>query len=384
MKRFGTILGLPFVTFLIAGQAWAAPILIDLGPNRIMTGVSRDADGATYLVGVETDPSTGSEKGILTSIAANSGTPVTTVLGVPAEFRSTFASGIRGNYIVGGGFTRQTQGLAWTVDDPGTAIGVEPIPYHGRTDTFLNGVNSRGQFAGDAVGATFAITGQVGGATLQLPMPPTSGGYAADVSDRGTIVGVVDNLALDGLHATAWTATGDIIELPNPFVFSGNIRKEAVPRAISPDDTLIGGFVGIFDEISEQIREAAAVWSGDAWSDLTVLTDPAGKPLWGEVLGVTDDGYAVGRSAGGGFIWHTSWDHARMFNTWAVGEFGMSIPTWVTSVNDVFSDGTDLNFALQGSAYYFRAPVSSAVPEPGTLLLSLCVVPAVLARRIRG
>ncbi len=363
------LLAFPLFLFLVAAIAQASPILIDLGPNRVMTSVSRNADGAVYLVGHEVNPETLVQTGLLVSIATDQTVSVQNLRAPPGP-NSLYITHIRGDYIVGHSLQGLTlQGLAWTVDDPGTPIPIEPIFVNGAGDTYVEGVNSHGQYSGTTASARVPMTGQVGGETIALNTPNELGvGWA--VSENGTVVGERTSDEANGILAIVWGTDESVQVLQNPFVYSGDLSQIAFAKSIAPNDSLLGGFVGIFDEITERIREAAVIWSGEGWSELTVLTDQDGNTLWGEVLGVTDNGYAVGQSSIGGFIWHTSWSYAQLFNSWALGEFGISIPTWVTSVNDVFWDGVNLNFALEGSAYFLSAPVGeSPVPEPAGLLL---------------
>lgn len=63
-----------------------------------------------------------------------------------------------------------------------------------------------------------------------------------------------------------------------------------------------------------------------------LLTDEDCQPFEGEVLAVSDDGYAVGESAdGSGSIWHQSFVGVRPFGEWLTtmhAHVGVTLFTW--------------------------------------------------------
>jgi Ca2+-binding RTX toxin-like protein len=115
----------------------------------------------------------------------------------------------------------------------------------------------------------------------------------------------------------------------------------------------------------QQFFDQAAVWVGGV---LTGLTEADGDPFYGVVWGVTDNGYAVGETyAGAGFIWHESFAEPRLFDEWLLTEYGVTLLTPSSRVEAAYFDGTNLNFAVWGSAYYVSVPVEGEPPpEPPT------------------
>ncbi len=345
-------------------ESIAAPILVDIGQNFVATGVIRSENGQAYVSGYETNQTTGLISAVLVTINEVTQTSERTVLGTLSGNNRSRADSIRGNYIVGStGNGNSSNGIAWLISDPLNAIQIPGIQLEGAgSDTALSDVNSHGQFSGQSGNGALAISGFVGGAVNALQAPNPSTPVAEAVSELGTIVGSISNGV--SISGGVWSSSGDL------FTVTSESSQEIFFFDISSNDQFIGGSFGVFDLDAEITRAQAAVWSGEDWQNLTLLRTESGENLYGKVLGVTDNGYAVGTSSMGGFIWHSTWAFAQLFNDWALNEFGISIPTWVTSVNDVYFDGTNLNFALQGSAYFLTTPVEpTAVPEPASIVL---------------
>ncbi|HRX79417.1 MAG TPA: hypothetical protein P5307_10180, partial [Pirellulaceae bacterium] len=132
---------------------------------------------------------------------------------------------------------------------------------------------------------------------------------------------------------------------------------------ISPNGEYVGGAVAFEDLTLFESVDQAAVWFN---GELTRLEDADGNIFQGVVRGVSDNGYAVGHSADGrGFIWHESFGGVRLFDEWLLTEFGITVPTPVTVVWDVYFDGSHLNFAVSGLNALIRTTLpSSNGPAP--------------------
>ncbi len=196
----------------------------------------------------------------------------------------------------------------------------------------------------------------------------TGGGVSADGS---LIVGFVS----DGQNLSPSFWAGGVLSALATQGMDGN------PRDISPNGLYIGGSTNYFDIDTFDTVNQATLWIDE---DLTIavdqtaadyrivlLTDEDGNPFDGEVYGVTDNGYAVGRAnaynpdAGQrGFIWHESFAGVRLFDEWLLDEYGIQLPTPSVAINDVFFDGVNLSFAELGSSYFVTVPPKEPTCEP--------------------
>lgn len=163
-------------------------------------------------------------------------------------------------------------------------------------------------------------------------------------------------------------------------------------RDVSDSGVYLSGFSNSFDFETFQTRTNATIWfdsdglvsENQSSSDYQFmhLPDGNGDPFQGEVLSISDNGFAVGGSADGAFIWHKSFGGVRLFDEWLLSEHGIDLPTNPTSINDVYFDGQNLNFAVQGSAYFVSANIT-AVPEPSAAALLVFSTMMVCCRRRR-
>lgn len=372
--RLAKALSLSLVTLhAIATAANAVPLLVDFGPNKVVTGVYTNADGSTLLTGYSVEPGSGTRQGLLISVSSDGASFVTQSLG-SAGSSSFEADKIKGDYLVGWGKLGASEiGLAWNISDLSNPLVTQSFQDPGASNLTRNAdVNSSGNFTGDSGAGRFATLGSIPTNTaVQLTSPGGSLAGGNAISDQNYIAGVISPFASNSILPVVWTSESSYVILPTSLAAGGT--SQAYAASISDSGKLVGGSVGIFDTISETIKFQAAVWSGNGWADAVFLTNSDGTPFYGEVLGVTDDGYAVGKSEQGGFIWNLAWANPILFNTWAQDALGLTIPTWVTSVNDIFSDGSGLSFALQGSAYLVRTEsgTSQSVPEPSTIAILL-------------
>ncbi len=96
----------------------------------------------------------------------------------------------------------------------------------------------------------------------------------------------------------------------------------------------------------------------------------------GVINGIDSYGFAVGQTSDGlGFVYDPLFGRPELFSDYALRTDGTLFPTTITSVNDVFSDGTNRYFAVQGSGYLYTAPATpAAVPEPPSIVLCICML----------
>jgi len=260
-----------------------------------------------------------------------------------------------GRYIVG--FDDATgHGLVWSSDDltAPTAIGYNNNPL---------GVNDGGVAVGDW-GASAAIrwTAATGVEHLASPSGFVGHGAIGVSADGSVIVGASSPESASGNWQPAvWDEAGwQLLPGADP-------RIRGFAAAVSSNGRVIGGLLG----------NLAAVWLD---RELVRLKDAEGENFRGMVLGVTDNGYAIGttdlyythepaQDDSRGFIWHPSFESVMWFDDWAAAQ-GLSLPGPIKGVRDVMFDGTELHFALEGSVYYAQVSVApAAVPEPSSLVL---------------
>ncbi len=364
-----------------------APIVLDLGEGLRVRGVTRLASGERILVGDYLNPQTNQYEGRMFTVAANGSYFSTTTLGTLGGDGHTSAFGIspNGEYIVGSSFslTSSTQGegeaAIWRRDAPETAIGLGyvldpqlPINYSLGAAVSNNGVavgHSNGAFYPFSWEETIGIQALPRKRIQDLPEKEGVGGTGWGVSADGSlIVGFISTA--ENNEASFW-ANNEITFLSNQGM-SGNARD------ISPNGLYIGGSTNFFDTFDTITQ--ATVWVD---SDLEVaanqtandyqmllLTDAAGNPFDGEVYAVSNNGYAVGKSnpyqpyGQQGFIWHSSFPGVRLFDEWLLAEYGITLPTPSLAINDVFFDGVNLNFAVQGSSYFVSVPAGGGGVDP--------------------
>ena len=140
----------------------------------------------------------------------------------------------------------------------------------------------------------------------------------------------------------------------------GGLNSRAT--ALSPNGAAIGG----------RIEGQGVIWrKGTNWQDslplrLTINSNPVG-----EVLAVTDTGFAVGATAGGGYIHDPRTGETSWFDDWWQNETGSAVPHHVTGVNDVYEAGGQLYFALATANGAALASVNAPPPPAPSLALAL-------------
>ncbi len=348
---------------LLSDYAQAGPIFVDLGSENDVVGVTRLGDGTALLVGNTFNTTTQTNEAVLFTVSSDGSTVSSTTLGSLGG--DTFATGIshNGQFISGYSVSPLSQGLGegavWEVENPGVAQGVGFLGSFNQSPAFH--VSNDGVAAGHADGARDAFTWSQNGGIQAIPDQPTLAAAAA-ISDAGNVVVGLAQNGVGTTQAAVWN-DGAFSFLEDPFQVS------SLAVDVSSDGDFVGGFVSFFDFTVFETVQQAAVWENGV---LTLLTDENGDPFEGMVNGVSSNGYAVGESELGGFIWHESFGGVRLFEEWSLTEHGLTFPTPISAVNDIYFDGTDLNFALDGSAYYAQTPAqSTAVPEPSSLALCL-------------
>lgn len=191
------------------------------------------------------------------------------------------------------------------------------------------------------------------------PIAPAHGqtAFSAISADGQTIVG----------FASSATSNGDpLVYQEGGFtVLDKDGATTSAAYAISPNGNIIGG----------HIDGQGAVWrKGTNWQDslplrLSINSNPVGR-----VLGVSDTGFAVGTTAGGGYVHDPRTGLTSWFDEWWQNETGSAVPHHVTGVNDVYEAGGQLYFALVTTNG--AAPASVNAPPPPAPSLSIASLPS--------
>jgi hypothetical protein len=376
MKSLKFISSLSAVLF-IAVASEATPFFVDFGDNVEVRGVTRLEDGRAMLVGYRDVPTTEVRNAKLFTVSADGASfTETTLLGLGGH---SVATSISANGAHIGGYSQSPgsadigEGTVWSAANSWAPQGVGVGALF--PSSLISDVSSNGVAVGDIEGARGAISWTEAQGLTNLESNFGNGG-AVGVSDDGKIAVGLGSLTFGVASPLLWA--GDGMEALETAEGNG------VVRAISDNGLYVAGFTESFNAEIFQTFTNAALWvdSDGVISDehgaedyeLLHLTDANGENFQGEVLAVSDNGYAVGGSEEGAFIWHASFAGVRLFDEWLLSEFGIDLPTPALAVHDVFFDGINLNFAVRGSAYFVSAPLGGGgteVPEPASVLLFL-------------
>ena len=330
------------------------PRIVDLSAEADnVVGVAALPNGTTLLVGNVIDPATSDSEAFLYTVSPD-GSTTTTQLGSLGG--STTVTGIsqNGQYISGYSVSPLSVGLGegavWMTNDPANPLGVGHLGSANQSPAFH--VSNGGVAVGHADGARQAFRWTQGSGIQAIPATP-SAEVAQAISELNNVV-VGEALNTSGTAQAAVWYDGAFAFLDDPF------RIESFAYDVSPSGQLIGGYVGEFNFDAARTIEHAAIWENGV---LNLLKDRNGDPFEGEVLAVTNNGYAVGATTDDrAFIWHESFPNAgvMLFDDWLLAEYGVSLPTPTMSVTDVMFDGKALNFAVNGSAYFVRTVIDAA------------------------
>jgi hypothetical protein len=111
-----------------------------------------------------------------------------------------------------------------------------------------------------------------------------------------------------------------------------------------------------------------------------------GNDVFGYWNSVTNNGFYGGVGSNGlGIVYDPYLGYVSTFDDWAFSNYGLTFDTPTRSVNDVFYDGSNYHFALEGSGRYVQAPANgvNAVPEPATWLMFMMGFLGLGATRLR-
>ncbi len=256
------------------------------------------------------------------------------------------------------------------------------VQVNNSTMAMANGVNSSGTIVGtDGNGNAFSLIGT----TLRTFIPGTgTSAVAFGVNDAGTIV---------GQYSTASASPGFILSGSNlvtinaPTGASANVVNA---QGINSAGLVAGFYMGNDGQVHGMTFSESSAVSGVGTA--TPIADPTIPPVAGEpgatfvfsqILGINDDGLAVGYYGDS-----TLSQHGYLYNTLS-GQY-----TFLDDPNAAFSNGvevtqiTGINNQGEITGFYTDASglahgfVATPIPEPGTLaLLTAGAALAVLYRR---
>ena len=254
----------------------------------------------------------------------------------------------------------------------GTATNTSPLNTGAGQTAF--GINS----AGSAVGGngTTAFILPKGGVLQPLTAPPGASN-AFGINDNGNIVGQSNNSSGFYLPSASSTSFATIFQPP------GTSADVVNAQGINDKGLIVGFYLGNdgqahgFDAKTANISNGSLV--GAAITDPTIPNIP-GEPgatfVFSQILGVNDDGTAVGYygdSTGSqhGFLYNTSTGLYTFLDDPAAA---FSNGVEVTQITGIANSGEIAGFYTDagGVAHSFTAdPTIVAVPEPSTWLMAL-------------
>ena len=178
-------------------------------------------------------------------------------------------------------------------------------------------------------------------------------------------------------QATMYTRFGPtLLEDPNGLI------SQAL--SISPDGSVIGGFIGSFNSSTFITEPHAALWNPDDAS-LSLIRDAVGEPVVGEVYDITDNGYVLIAQVTGSssalqidsLIWHPDFVEPIRWYDWIVQQNNGFAPAGLTEDSYAVAmaenpDTGNLVFLASGSVAYVHVPVGNGgdeEPEPEPTIL---------------
>jgi len=219
------------------------------------------------------------------------------------------------------------EGVLWNVSSPGTALGLGKLPGDTTSDAHGVSVGPTPTVVGASDVGAFVWTAASG--IQPFANPPGHGGprLIAISTDGQTLVGYA---------SSALTSV-------DPFIYQGGVTTFldedgghiSAAITVSPNGNVVGGY----------IDNQGSIWNAGTPLRLTLNGNSVGR-----VLGVSDNGFAVGSTAAGGYIYDPRTGITSLFDSWWELQTGNATPVHVTSVNDVYWDGEMLYFALSGSS----------------------------------
>ncbi len=320
----------------LESRCMLAADVIDFGSDVDVVEVGRRDDGAIVVVGTRAQQFGGRAEGVVFTIDSDYSSFTEDVVKVSAGDTHLTGLSPNGQYISGyandaqdkpfGGFRFNSENTQ--VRHSTGAIGELA------TSSAIDVAND-GMVVGTTEGPRipFEWNASVGATTLADSVGTT----VQATSELGVTVGYLTGD--DGTNrATRWEQGSQVfLETPNGF--------DSKSHSISADGENVGGSISIVGEAVNDSFSQAVVWEQ---GKLRYLEGPIGVPFEGRVRSVSDNGYAVGDSDQGGFIWHEDFEGVRMFDEWLRMEFQTALPGPTSSVNDVLFDGDNLLFAISG------------------------------------
>ncbi|MCB9874371.1 MAG: hypothetical protein H6821_09360 [Planctomycetaceae bacterium] len=321
--------------------------LIDLGAGVDVVGVAVLDNGHSVLVANRVNQSTGFSEGVIFNVDTSAGSFTESVAG--SFGGDTFLTSISPNGVYFSGYsevnsTAPFEGFRAEVANPtvlsGTG-GLGPVP-----ESFAFDVSDSGVVVGSTHGLLLPYKWEPSSGIVALIAEPNGGG-GQGISAAGAIAGGTFT-GMGRFNAVHWQGANQEL-LPTSEGFNSTAAD------ISPDGEYIGGVVTFEDLTLFETINQPAVWSN---GELTRLEDADGNAFRGRVAAVSDNGFAVGESSDGrGFIWHESFAGVRLFDEWLLTEFGLTVPSAILSVTDVYFDGVTLTFAVTGTNGLIQTPV---------------------------
>ena len=231
------------------------------------------------------------------------------------------------------------EGATWLRSSPNIAIGT------GFISSFPNRSSSLGAWKDGVVGES---GGQIRPTTWTAQngiqeLSGTSNGIAIALEasvDGNVIVGFSSHEVFDG---AAYYWENNVINRLDDTVL-GFTTINSVARNVSPNGNYIGGEI-LLQDPQDNVLSVPVVWEGSTRT-LRVLRDPDGSLVQGNVLDISDLGYATGTFANVsltdsfGFIWNPSFgDNVEIFEDWlTIRQFDYSPQIRTFATNSISED----------------------------------------------
>jgi hypothetical protein len=240
------------------------------------------------------------------------------------------------------------------------------------------GINSAGDVVGSQSGTAFFLAP---GASPQTLASPASTAFG--VNDAGAIVGQLTRAADMPGFILAGQASNAVTIVNSPPGAPANVVNA---QGLSDNGLLVGFYLGADGQdhgfTARASSAVGAVLTGTAVADPTipsVLGEPGATFVFSQILGVNDEGIAVGyygdsTTSQHGFVYNTN-TGAYTFLDDPSEQFGNGVEvTQITGINDsdeitgFYSDASGVFHGFVACPVGFTC-APSAVPEPGSLTL---------------
>jgi hypothetical protein len=247
----------------------------------------------------------------------------------------------------------------WHVSSPGTVQGLG-IPA-GRSSSAAHGVSTGANPIVVGFAGIGSFVWESSSGIQAFGNPPGHGGprLTGISADGQTFVGTASSALTSGDPFVYQNGTSTFLNE------SGGSLSSAL--AVSPNGNVVGG----------HIDNQGAIWrKGTNGQDSPPLLLSIDSNAVNRVFGITDTGFAVGATTGGGYIYDPRTGLTSLFDDWWHNETGSAVPVHVTSISDVYEVGGQIYFALSLTSGVALASTGAPLPPLPTSSLAVALLPS--------